>query len=51
MDQKIGHLAIFVSSKVGAKQDEEFVQLMDVIDCMPPGCSRWSFRRVRPVRL
>jgi hypothetical protein len=37
MDQKIGHLAIFVSSKVGAKQDEEFVQLMDVIDCMPPG--------------
>jgi hypothetical protein len=37
MDQKIGHLAIFVSSKVGAAQDEEFVQLMDVIDCMPPG--------------
>ena len=37
LDHKIGHLAIFVSSKVGAKQDEEFVQLMDVIDCMPPG--------------
>jgi hypothetical protein len=37
MDQKIGHLALFVSSKVGAKQDEEFVQLIDVIDCMPPG--------------
>lgn len=32
-----GHLAIFVSTKVGAKQDEEFVQTMDVIDCLPPG--------------
>ena len=31
------HLAIFVSAKVGAKEDEEFVQLIDVIDCLPPG--------------
>ena len=37
VSQEIGHLAIFVSSKVGAKEDEEFVQLMDVIDCLPPG--------------
>ena len=37
IEQEIGHLALFVSSKVGAKQDEEFVQLMDVIDCLPPG--------------
>ena len=37
VNQKIGHLAIFVSAKVGAKEDEEFVQLMDVIDCLPPG--------------
>ena len=37
VNQEIGHLAIFVSSKVGAKEDEEFVQLMDVIDCLPPG--------------
>jgi hypothetical protein len=37
LNQKVGHLAIFVSSKVGAKEDEEFVQLMDVIDCLPPG--------------
>jgi len=37
VSQEIGHLAIFVSAKVGAKEDEEFVQLMDVIDCMPPG--------------
>jgi hypothetical protein len=37
LNHKIGHLALFVSSKVGAKEDEEFVQLMDVIDCLPPG--------------
>ena len=37
LNEKVGHLAIFVSSKVGAKEDEEFVQLMDVIDCLPPG--------------
>jgi hypothetical protein len=37
VNQEIGHLAIFVSSKVGAKEDEEFVQLMDIIDCLPPG--------------
>ena len=37
LSHKIGHLAIFVSAKVGAKEDEEFVQLMDVIDCLPPG--------------
>ena len=37
MSQEVGHLAIFVSSKVGAKEDEEFVQLVDVIDCLPPG--------------
>jgi hypothetical protein len=37
VSQEVGHLAIFVSAKVGAKEDEEFVQLMDVIDCLPPG--------------
>jgi len=37
LNHKIGHLAIFVSAKVGAKEDEEFVQMMDVIDCLPPG--------------
>ena len=37
LNHEIGHLALFVSSKVGAKEDEEFVQLMDVIDCLPPG--------------
>lgn len=37
MNQKVGHLAIFVSAKVGAKEDEELVRLMDLIDCLPPG--------------
>ena len=37
LNHKSGHLALFVSAKVGAKQDEEFVQLMDVIDCLAPG--------------
>ncbi len=37
LSHKVGHLAIFVSTKVGAEQDEEFVQMMDVIDCLPPG--------------
>ena len=37
LNHKIGHLALFVSAKVGAKEDEEFVQLMDVIDCLSPG--------------
>jgi hypothetical protein len=37
VNQEVGHLGLFVSSKVGAREDEEFVQLMDVIDCLPPG--------------
>ncbi len=37
LNQKVGHLAIFVSSKVAAKEDEEMVRLMDLIDCLPPG--------------
>lgn len=37
LDEHVGHLAIFVSGKVGAKDDEEFVRVMDVIDALPPG--------------
>ncbi|MEO7128984.1 MAG: DUF3141 domain-containing protein, partial [Rhodoferax sp.] len=37
LDEHVGHLAIFVSGKVGAKDDEEFVRMMDVIDALPPG--------------
>jgi hypothetical protein len=37
LSHTIGHLAIFVSTKLGKEQDEEFVQMIDVIDCLPPG--------------
>jgi hypothetical protein len=37
LNQEVGHLALFVPSKVGAREDEEFVQLIDLIDCLPPG--------------
>jgi hypothetical protein len=37
LNPTVGHLAIFVSSKVAAKEDEEMVRLMDLIDCLPPG--------------
>ena len=37
LNQTVGHLAIFVSSKVAAKEDEEMVRLVDFIDCLPPG--------------
>jgi hypothetical protein len=32
-----GHLAIFVGTKVAAKEHSEFVNYMDLIDVMPPG--------------
>jgi pimeloyl-ACP methyl ester carboxylesterase len=37
LHQSIGHLGIFVSSKVAAKEHGEFAQSMDMIDLMPPG--------------
>ena len=37
MHQSIGHLGIFVSSKVATKEHEEFATAMDMIDLAPPG--------------
>jgi hypothetical protein len=37
LHQSIGHLGIFVSSKVATKEHEEFAQTMDLIDVLPPG--------------
>jgi hypothetical protein len=37
MHQSIGHLGIFVSSKVATKEDKELVDFMDMIDLLPPG--------------
>ena len=50
ISHKVGHLGIFVSAKVGAKEDEEFVQMMDVIDCLPPGLYEMAISP-RPVGL
>src|SRR5262249_13789331 len=35
--EKAGHLAIFVGTKVAAKEHSEFINYMDLIDGMPPG--------------
>lgn len=32
-----GHLAIFVGTKIAAKEHAEFINLMEFIDCMAPG--------------
>ncbi len=37
MHQNIGHLGIFVSGKVAAKEHGEFVSCMELIDMLPPG--------------
>jgi Protein of unknown function (DUF3141) len=37
LDNDVGHLGLFVSTKVATKEDEEFVRLMEAIDRLPPG--------------
>ncbi len=37
VDPQVGHLAIFVSRKVAAREDAAFMQMMNVIDVAPPG--------------
>jgi pimeloyl-ACP methyl ester carboxylesterase len=37
IDPKVGHLAIFVGTKVAAKDHAEFINNMELIDTMPPG--------------
>ncbi len=37
LHQSIGHLGIFVSGKVAAKEHGEFAQSMELIDLLPPG--------------
>lgn len=41
---KIGHLGIFVSGSVAAKQHEEFAQNIDFIDALPPGLYEATFQ-------
>ena len=35
--ETVGHLGIFVSGKIAAREHDEFVSAMDMIDFMPPG--------------
>lgn len=37
LHETAGHLAIFVSTKVAAKEYSEFINYMDLIDVLPPG--------------
>ena len=37
LDQRIGHLGIFVSAKVAEKQHAELVNTIDLIGSLPPG--------------
>jgi Protein of unknown function (DUF3141) len=37
LHHSVGHLGIFVSGKVAAKEHGEFAQAMDLIDLLPPG--------------
>jgi pimeloyl-ACP methyl ester carboxylesterase len=37
LNEKVGHLAIFVGTRVAAKEHSEFINYMDLIDGLPPG--------------
>lgn len=37
LHQSIGHLGIFVSGKIAAREHDKFVNCMDAIDLLPPG--------------
>src|SRR5271165_3496362 len=37
LNQKVGHLAIFVGTAVAAKEHAEFMNYMELIDAVPPG--------------
>ncbi len=37
LDPTVGHLGIFVSSKIAAKEDAAFVRTLDMLDVLPPG--------------
>lgn len=49
VNPRVGHLAIFVSPKIGGKEDEEFVRLIDEIDLLPPGLYELVIEEAAPV--
>ncbi len=48
LDPTVGHLAIFVSSKVAAKEDAAFVRTLDMLDVLPPGLYEMIVTPKRP---
>jgi poly(3-hydroxyalkanoate) synthetase/tellurite resistance protein len=48
LDQRIGHLGIFVSGKVAEKQHAEIVNTLDLIDTLPPGLYEMVIEEKRP---
>ena len=48
LDQRIGHLGIFVSAKVAEKQHAEIVNTIDLIGSLPPGLYEMVIEDKRP---
>jgi pimeloyl-ACP methyl ester carboxylesterase/tellurite resistance protein len=48
LDQRIGHLGIFVSAKVAEKQHAEIVNTLDLIGSLPPGLYEMIIEDKRP---
>src|SRR5690606_17792821 len=48
LDQRIGHLGIFVSAKVAEKQHAEIVNAIDLIGSLPPGLYEMIIEDKRP---
>jgi tellurite resistance protein len=48
LDQRIGHLGIFVSAKIAEKQHAEIVNTLDIIDTLPPGLYEMVLDEKRP---
>ena len=48
LDQRIGHLGIFVSAKVAEKQHAEIVNTVDLIESLPPGLYEMIIEDKRP---
>jgi pimeloyl-ACP methyl ester carboxylesterase/tellurite resistance protein len=48
LDQRIGHLGIFVSAKVAEKQHAEIVNTIDLIGSLPPGLYEMIIEEKRP---
>ncbi len=48
LDQRIGHLGIFVSAKIAEKQHAEIVNTIDLISSLPPGLYEMVIDEKRP---